>query len=276
MRASDDADNVLNPLETSDKQDNSHPPKDSSPSKVLVKEDKSAFINSADGLQPTRNSKSIFDELDKAPCPAPKVVRPAFKNPFASVPKMACESNLVVPESDDEDPMPPYVRDSRTRESGEQPPAKKLAEGSYGLEDSFEENPESPIPRCKSNYDPARDGKNSSQGPLDFPDSLDDGESPWPIVRTAVGDGLELSTEDVIEESDEDDLMVTSAVIVKRPLETPKGLAFKPRIPPKPSKKAPTVQRRVGLSKSSKLKRDRKQPSLLESLAKFQFKKSSL
>ncbi|KAL1425552.1 hypothetical protein MTO96_018986 [Rhipicephalus appendiculatus] len=70
-------------------------------------------------------------------------------------------------------------------------------------------------------------------------------------------------------------LMVTGAVIVKKPLETPKHLIAKPRIPSKPIKKAPSKQRRLGLSKSG-MKKDVRQPSLLESLAKFQFKKSCL
>lgn len=234
----------------------------------------------SNGSSPTKNThspqalqrhKSLFEVLEEKHLSAqtPSATSPPakFKNPFAKAPSFPPTSDLIVMESDEEDPMPPGCRKIPTQKDFS---LAKMQKATFVMADELEESEESPIPKFKASCDSSEEQGNSSQD-LDYPNSLED-ESPWPS-RLAIKQ--DPGAAEVNEDSDGDDLMVTGAIIVKKPLETPEHLIVKPRIPSKPIKKAPSKQRRLGLSKSG-MKKDIRQPSLLESPAKFQFKKSCL
>lgn len=231
----------------------------------------------ADDSQAVQRRKSFFEALEEkhqsAQTPISSFSSAKFKNPFAKASESPPTNDLIVPESDEEDPMPLGIRESSKLK--DEFSSTERWQVSAAMADELEESEESPIPRLKASCNYSEVQGNSSQD-LDYPNSLEDDESPWPSRPTIKQDP---SATEVIEESDDDDLMVTGTVIVKRPLETPKHLVVKPRIPPKPTKKAAAAalsrQRRLGLSKSV-MKKDSKQQSLLESLAKFQFKKSCM
>ncbi|XP_077494051.1 exonuclease tos [Amblyomma americanum] len=239
----------------------------------LPTQDDSSLLTSTDNLQLTKGTKSLFEVLDEknssTPTTVPSVPRVVFKNPFAKVPRSppAVASDLVIPESDEEDPLPPSFREP-LKQSGIELPMKRLQDdpSADDMADVLEEGVESPIPKLKPRCDSFRAIKNHSED-LDYPNYLD--ESPWPVTEKTEQCP---SVTGVVEESDDDELTITRGFIVKRPIETPKYTIVKPRIPPKPIKRVPPKQRRLGLPKSA-TKRDAKQQSLLESFAKFQFKK---
>ncbi|KAH6924841.1 hypothetical protein HPB50_025718 [Hyalomma asiaticum] len=228
-------------------------------------------VKNIDSSRPMHRHKSLFEVLEEnhrsaqmttAVSPPPK-----FRNPFAK-PAISPTTDLTVLESDEEDPIPLGIR--KLSKQHDASSLTKFQRVTSVMDHDLEECEESPIPKFESSCGSSEAQGNSSQD-LDYPNSLED-ESPWPSRRTVKQDPVE---KEVVEESDDDDLMVTGAVIVKRPLETPKHLIGKPRIPSKPTKKEPSKQRRLGLSKSC-VKKDTKQQSLLESLTKFHFKKSCL
>ncbi|XP_075530626.1 exonuclease tos [Dermacentor variabilis] len=232
-----------------------------------------SVLKNTDDSQAVQHRKSLFEVLEEkrqsAQTPIPSSSPAKFKNPFAKASERPPTSDLIVPESDEEDPMPPAFRESSKLK--QEFSSTERWQVTAAMADDLQESEESPIPKFKASCNSSEVQGNSSQD-LDYPNSLEDDESPWPSRPTIKQDP---SATEVIEESDDDDLMVTGTVIVRRPAETPKHLIVKPRIPPKPTKKALSRQRRLGLSKSV-MKKDSKQQSLLESLAKFQFKKSCL
>lgn len=230
---------------------------------------KSSPTKDTDSSQAAQRPKSLFEFLEEKHRSAqmPNATSPPakFKNPFAKTPTLPPTRDLTVLGSDEEDPMPPSCRKITMQKDFS---LTKMQKATFSTLDDLEESEESPIPKFKGSCESSEAQGNSSQD-LDYPNSLED-ESPWPSRPAVIQDPC---ATDVNEDSDDDDLMVTSAIIVNRPLETPKHLIAKPRIPSKPIKKALSKQRRLGLSKSG-MKKDIRQPSLLESLAKFQFKKS--
>lgn len=230
---------------------------------------RSSPTKNTDSSQAAQRPKSLFEVLEEKHRSAqmPNATSPPakFKNPFAKTPTLPPTRDLTVLGSDEEDPMPPSCRKITMQKDFS---LTKMQKATFSILDELEESEESPIPKFKGSCESSEAQGNSSQD-LDYPNSLED-ESPWPSRPAVIQDPC---ATDVNEDSDDDDLMVTSAIIVNRPLETPKHLIAKPRIPSKPIKKVLSKQRRLGLSKSG-MKKDISQPSLLESLAKFQFKKS--